>query len=97
MRLVSRVRAVLGVEMPIRALFEAPTPAALAARLAGAGAARARAGAAAAAGPAAAVVRPAAAVVYRAAGGPQPPYNVPVVVRLGGEVDAAALGRRWRM
>ncbi|WP_329585306.1 non-ribosomal peptide synthase/polyketide synthase [Kitasatospora sp. NBC_01250] len=91
-RLVSRVRAVFGVELPLRALFEAPTVAALAAALEGE-----QAGARTALRPA---VRPEHLPVSFAQRrlwflnrlAPESgAYNMPLALRLTGELDRAAL------
>ncbi|MEU7187877.1 non-ribosomal peptide synthase/polyketide synthase [Streptomyces sp. NPDC045369] len=90
-RLVSLARAALSRELPLRALFEARTPAALARRVGGAAAARP------------AVVRaerPARLPLSSAQrrlwflhrlDGPDATYNVPLVLRLRGAVDSGAL------
>ncbi len=96
-RVVSRVRRAFGVDVPVRAVFEAPTPAALAERVE-----RAAAGGAAAAPPLAAAAHDGPLplsfaqqrlwFVEQLAPG-TPAYNVPALVRLDGALDAGALRR----
>ncbi|HET9172576.1 MAG TPA: amino acid adenylation domain-containing protein [Actinospica sp.] len=95
-RLVARIRAGLGVEVGIRALFEHPSVAALAGALGAAGSSR----------PAlAAAVRPDPMPLSFAQqrlwtidqlAGPTATYNMPVVLRLSGSLDRAALAAALR-
>ncbi len=90
-RLVSRVRVVLGAEVPVRAVFEHPTPESLAVVVAGAEAARP---------PLVPVPRPDRLPLSFAQQrlwfleqfhGPGTAYNLPFAWRLAGHVDTAAM------
>ena len=91
-RLASRVRAVLGAELGVRAVFEAPTPAGLAVRLGQAGPARAPPGGGRCVRSGCRCRSPSSGCGSSPSWRARPrSYNTPLALRLDGDLDAAAL------
>jgi amino acid adenylation domain-containing protein len=98
MRIVSRIREVLGVELPVRDLFEGPTVARLAERVEALGGAATQAAAAQPVRAARETALPLSFAQERLwfLDRMQPDsafYNIPAALRLSGALDADALGR----
>ena len=92
-RLIGRIRASLGLELPIRALFESPTVAGLVGHLAGHVSARPRPRLRRCAPDGPLPLSPAQArlwFLYRLEG-PSPTYNIPMALRFDGRLEADAL------
>ena len=92
MRLVSQIRSVLGAEVAVRAVFDAPTPAGLAALLEQAGPARVALGPRERPGRVPLSYAQQRLWFLAQLEGPSATYNLSVVLRLAGDLDAGALG-----